>query len=48
MFQAVLRKTFLQLHFRNNTISGIGGPSAPHVFALDRVEDLGTHGMSWQ
>ena len=30
----------MQLHCRNNTIVGIGGPSAPHVFALDRVDDL--------
>lgn len=36
-----LRKTFFALHFQNNTISGIGGPSAPHTFALDRVCDLG-------
>ena len=25
---------------------GIGGPSAPHMFALDRVEDLGALAFS--
>lgn len=36
----LIRKTFLQLQCGNNTIVGIGGPTAPHVFSLDRVDDL--------
>ena len=36
----------MALHCRRNTIVGIGGPSAPHVFALDRIEDLGALGFS--
>ena len=36
-----LRKTFLAVQAKGNTITGIGGPGAPHLFALDRIGDLG-------
>lgn len=36
-----LRKAFLHLWCFGNHILGIGGPGAPHSFAMDRREDLG-------
>ena len=39
------RKAYLHLACGGNQLSGIGGPSAPHVFAFDKRKDLeGTMG----
>ena len=39
--RALPRKTFLQITQRGNTIVGIGGAGSAHVWALDRIGDLG-------
>ena len=36
----VVRKTYLHLACEGNHLTGIGGPSAPHVFAFDRRQNL--------
>ena len=40
----LLRKSFLHLWGCGNHLQGIGGPGAPHAFAMDRRADLGQFG----
>ena len=37
----VSRKSFLAMRMCGNTLKGVGGPGAPHVFAFERFRDTG-------